>query len=212
MARNTIRRLRTRSQPVDSGFNQACTTRAIRVPALLVDPTPELNTPRLRLTALAADALQAWIDEDASGLFELTGVRFPEPVEAPPLLGEDLPMLRDRTAQGADEVGWWVWLVSRKSDEEALGVCGLGGRPDDDGTVVLGYSVYPHHEGHGVATEASAALVAWLFEQDGVERVVATVPTWNLASVAVARKLGMVETHHAVAPDVGEVAVYELTR
>lgn len=175
-------------------------------------PAPELTTARLRLLAMPADALQAWIDGDAAGLYELTGVRFQEPVEAPPLLGEDLGMLLERTDQGPEELGWWVWLVSRLADEAALGVCGLGGRPDDEGTVVLGYSVYPRYEGNGVATESATALVEWALGQEGVERVVATVPTWNEASVAVARKLGMAQTGTATDPDVGPVAVYERRR
>ncbi len=209
--RYTIRGLRTRSQPFDC-VGSSCTTHATPSHATHVDDAPVLETDRLRLLALSADALQAWIDADGAGLFELTGVRFPDPVEVPPLLGEDLPTLRERTAQGPEEIGWWVWLVSRLADEVPLGVCGLGGRPDEDGIVVLGYSVYPEHEGKGIATEAAGTLVAWALAQDGVAKVVATVPTWNLGSVAVVRKLGMVETGHTVDPEVGELAVYEMLR
>lgn len=178
----------------------------------IMGESPVLDTLRLRLTALSADALQAWIDGDGVALFELTGVRFPEPVMAPPLVGEDLPMLRDRTAQEPEEVGWWIWLISRQDDETAVGVCGLAGRPDDDGVVFLGYSVYPEHEGHGFATEASTALVEWTLRQAGVGRVRALVPRWNQASVAVARKIGLVEVGEEHDPDVGAVTIYERLR
>lgn len=170
-----------------------------------------LRTDRLRLVALNAEALQAWVDGDAGRLRDETATVFDEPVEAPPLFGEDLPMFRDRMAEGPDELGWWVWLVARMEDDRAVGVCGLGGRPDADGNTVIGYSVYPHLEGRGYATEASRALLHWVLAQPGVTCVKATVPTWNLGSVAVARKLGMIETGHEVDPDVGEVAVYEIT-
>lgn len=175
-------------------------------------PAPVLSTSRLRLTALGADALDAWIDGDAAGLFELTGVRFTDPPSPPPLLGRDLPAIRDRAAQDGEDTGWWVWLVSDAGDERVRGVCGLDGPPDEDGTVVLGYSVYPEHEGHGIATEAASALVTWVLAQPGVARVVAAVPRWNEASAAVARKLGMEKVGQEVAPRVGEVDVYEVRR
>ena len=161
---------------------------------------------------MSPEALTAWIDGDAAALFELTGVRFADPPLPPPLLGEDLPMIRDRAAQGPDEVGWWVWLVSAQEDDGARGVCGLGGRPDEDGTVVLGYAVYPEHERRGIATEAARALIGWAFDQAGVQRVLATVPPWNQPSVAVARKLGMVPIGQGDDPDVGAVDIYEVRR
>lgn len=168
-----------------------------------------LDTERLRLTALSAVALQAWIDRDAAALRELTGVRFGAAATAPPLLEEDLGSIRDMTAQGGDELGWWAWLVSAREDDTPVGVCGLGG-PPAEGTVTLGYSVYPHLEGRGLATEASRALVAWALAQPGVERVQATVPLWNVGSVAVARKLGMREIGRGNDPEVGEAAIYEV--
>jgi RimJ/RimL family protein N-acetyltransferase len=171
-----------------------------------------VETERLRLNALDRDALQAWLDGDTQALFELTATRFADPPEPPPLFGEDLPMFRDRMAEAPDELGWWVWLVTRRDDGRAVGVCGLGGRPDEDGVVVIGYSVYPEMEGRGYATEAARAVVAWAMYAPRVARVRATVPTGNPASLAVARKLGMAQVGSGHHPDVGEVAVYEVTR
>ena len=168
-----------------------------------------LETERLRLTAMTAEALGAWIEEDVHALRRETGAAFEAPVRTPPLFGEDLPTFRDGMRQAPDELGWWVWLVSTRDDARPVGVCGLGGVPVN-GSVTLGYSVFPEEEGQGFATEASAGLVRWVLGQAQVERVRATVPTWNLASVAVARKLGMVEVGHEISDEVGEVAVYEL--
>ena len=44
-------------------------------------------------------------------------------------------MFRDRMAETPGELGWWVWLIARREDGRAVGVCGLGGRPDDEGVV-----------------------------------------------------------------------------
>lgn len=168
-----------------------------------------LETPRLRLTALTRDALQAWVDGDAGRLRQETGVFFGTPPTCPPLFEDDLPRFRDRMAETPQELGWWVWLVSRREDARAVGVCGLGGRPDGQGTAVLGYSVYSEMEGRGYATEASRAVMDWALSQPGVTRVRATVPAWNQASVAVARKLGMVEIGRDPNPEVGETLIFE---
>lgn len=170
-----------------------------------------LETARLRLTALTADGLRAWIEGDAKGLEGETGVVFDSPVEAPPLLAEDLPRFHKSMASSPEDLGWWVWVVSTRADRRAVGACGLGG-PPSAGTAVIGYSVYPRFEGRGFATEASGALVAWALSQPRVRIVQATIPTWHEASMAVARKLGMQETGHELDPDVGEVAVWEIVK
>lgn len=170
-----------------------------------------IETERLRLTALTAEALGAWIDADPDALRGGTAVEFDEPIEAPPLFGEDLPMFRERMREQAEDLGWWAWLVSTREENRAVGVCGLGGRPDD-GAVVIGYSVYPQLEGQGYATEASAGLIRWVLAHEEATTVRATVPTWNLGSVAVAKKLGMTEVGHEVSEEVGEVAVYEVSQ
>jgi RimJ/RimL family protein N-acetyltransferase len=171
-----------------------------------------VQTERLRLDALDRDALQAWVDGDADALFACTSTRFSDPPDPPPLFAEDLPMFRDRMAETPGELGWWVWLIARREDNRAVGVCGLGGRPDDEGAVVLGYSVYPDMEGRGYATEAARAVASWALDAPDVSVVRATVPTGNPASLGVARKLGMSHVGSETHPEVGEVAVYEMTR
>jgi len=166
------------------------------------------ETRRLRLTALNAAALEAWLNRDRDRLLDATGVVFDEAVEVPPLFGEDLPTFTQRMREDPTELGWWVWLVSTLDGDTPVGVCGLGGRPRA-GYTDLGYSVYPHLEGRGFATEASLGLIEWVARQDGVEGVRARVPLWNHASVAVARKLGMSEVGRTFDPEVGEVLIYE---
>lgn len=168
-----------------------------------------LETPRLRLTALDGVALQSWVDGDSAGLAARTGAVFSDPPACPPLFAEDLPRFRDRMSERPHELGWWAWLMARRDDGRAVGVCGLGGHPDGEGTVELGYSVYPEAEGQGYATEASRAVLEWALARPGVARVRATVPPSNPSSVAVARKLGMVPVATREHPEAGDVTVYE---
>lgn len=55
----------------------------------------------------------------------------------------------------------------------------------------LFWAVEPDQQGHGYATEAAQAMIAYAFEHLRVGRVVATTEYANLASQAVMRKLGM---------------------
>ena len=74
----------------------------------------------------------------------------------------------------------------------------------------LGYAVYPHQEGCGYATEAARGLIDWALGRPGVRCVRATIPSWNERSMAVARKLGMVQVGTEPHPELGVLAVFEV--
>ena len=168
-----------------------------------------LETERLRLTALTAEALAAWMAGDADRLRDETSVSFDTPLAAPPLFDEDLPTFYRAARRDPRALGWWAWVVSTREGGRAVGVLALCGRPMD-GHAVLGYAVYPSAEGRGYATEAADALVSWALAQPGVVAVRALVPSWNQASRSVARKLGMVEVARELDREAGEVAVYQI--
>lgn len=54
----------------------------------------------------------------------------------------------------------------------------------------LAYMVSPTHWGRGYATEASARLIAYIFEETGFAMIVARAMTSNPASETVLRKVG----------------------
>lgn len=178
-----------------------------------VTPLPTLHTERLTLVALTpAAAYTAWAAGDAAALSAATGVAFAD-AGAPPLLGEDLPKIRDLVLERwiPEEMGWWGWLATLTETGEPVGSVGFAGRPDD-GVATIGYSVYERHQGKGYGTEATAAAVNWALSHDGVDGVRATIPDWNASSVRLAEKIGFVMTGTAEDPEVGEVLVYEIGR
>jgi RimJ/RimL family protein N-acetyltransferase len=63
----------------------------------------------------------------------------------------------------------------------------------DESNAELGYVIHPDHQGKGIATEASAALLELAFAEHGlgVHRVIARIDQRNPASAAVLTKLGM---------------------
>jgi ribosomal-protein-alanine N-acetyltransferase len=167
-----------------------------------------LETARLRLLSLTADAIDALLTGNAARLGSLTGARFPEPLRPPPLTEEVLPLVRDHLRADPSQDGWWTWLVVRNDMNQAVGSAGFGGGPDADGAVMIGYATYPDAERHGFATEAAGALVGWALGQPGVTRVCASLPPDNHPAIRVAEKLGMKLLGTVWEEDLDEVLLY----
>jgi [ribosomal protein S5]-alanine N-acetyltransferase len=175
-------------------------------------PRTSVHTARLELTPLDADAIRALLAGDAKRLKQLTGAAFPQPVAPPPYMAESLPVVGTRLRTSPAEAPWWNWLVVRPEDGEAVGSVAFGGKPDAAGAVLIGYAMYPGHEGHGYATEAVKAMVEWAFAQPGVTTVRALAPVWNTPAVHVAEKVGMRPVASDEDDEIGEVLVYEMAR
>ena len=62
----------------------------------------------------------------------------------------------------------------------------------------LGYIFDPAYGGHGYATEAVSAMVAYAFDRLGVRRITAGCFADNLASVRILEKVGMRREQHGV--------------
>ncbi|MFC8298301.1 GNAT family N-acetyltransferase [Micromonospora orduensis] len=62
----------------------------------------------------------------------------------------------------------------------------------------LGYTFDPAYGGHGYATEAVTAMVAYAFDRLGVRRITAGCFADNLASVRILEKVGMRREQHGV--------------
>jgi len=167
-----------------------------------------LETSRLMLLSLSADAIDALLAGDGGRLTALTGARFPEPVRPPPLTEDVLPLVRDRLRADPEQDGWWTWLVVRKDTNEAVGSAGFGGGPDEEGAVMIGYATYPAAEGRGLATEAAGALTSWALAQPGVKQVCASLPPDNRPAIRVAEKLGMRLLGTVWEEDLDEVLLY----
>jgi ribosomal-protein-alanine N-acetyltransferase len=172
----------------------------------------QLETPRLRLLPLSADAIDALLAGDAARLSSLVDAVFPKPLVPPPLTADVLPLVRDRLRKDPTQLGWWTWIVVRKDTGEAVGSAGFGGGPDDEASVMIGYATYPRAEGHGFATEAANALVRWALARPGVRRVCASMPPDNCSAIRVAQKLGMHLIGTVWEEDLDDVLLYGIER
>jgi RimJ/RimL family protein N-acetyltransferase len=98
----------------------------------------------------------------------------------------------DRMAAQLDERGWGLWAVDR--DGAFLGFTGL--LPVDAAlpfapAVEIGWRFARDAWGHGYATEAARAVVAFAFDELGLKELVSMTATSNTRSMAVMERLGM---------------------
>jgi len=85
--------------------------------------------------------------------------------------------------------GYGMWAVERKSDRALLGRVGLHypeGWPGEE----VGWSLGKPHWGNGYATEAARAAINFGFLTQPVSRLISVIDPDNIASQAVARRLG----------------------
>jgi RimJ/RimL family protein N-acetyltransferase len=174
--------------------------------------SPAIRTERLTLTPFTADAIDALLAGDALRLAALTTAAFPSPLAPPPLMEDILPALASTLRADPAQEGWWAWVVIRRDTGQCVGSVGLGGPPDAEGAVVMGYATYPGFEGHGFATEAAQGLLQWALQQPGVKRVAATIPPWNEQSVRIAEKIGMQRVGAMWDEEVGDVLLFAADR
>jgi RimJ/RimL family protein N-acetyltransferase len=96
--------------------------------------------------------------------------------------------------------GHGALMVDQASTGETVGQVGLNAGPLFPETE-LGWFLYDGHEGAGYATEGAAALRDWAFRTLPVESLVSYMDAANVASQAVARRLGATLDADAPRPD-----------
>jgi [ribosomal protein S5]-alanine N-acetyltransferase len=98
-----------------------------------------------------------------------------------------------RAALRADpaEVPWRIRLMVLRDERLVIGSINMKGPPGAAGTVEMGWGVDSTYRGRGYATEAAREVLAWLLAQPGIRRVTARIQPENLASIGVARRLGL---------------------
>ena len=166
----------------------------------------EIQTERLRLVPMTVEAIDALIAGDRQALEAEVGAAFPDPLVTPPETGDVLEHFRDLASRDTE------WRPRFFVLRDPPTVVGSGGAmaPDPDGRCVVGYGIYPEHEGNGYATEATLGLIAAYREHADVETIAATIHPYNLASRRVAEKAGMRVVGEVIDPNEGRLDVWEI--
>ncbi len=163
-------------------------------------PLLELNTPRLRLLALALSHLDMLI-KDPAKLENQLGLPISRAMLTPPVLGAlRIKAMKMAGASPRDHAWYTYWLVVVQKVSFGAGLAGFKGAPNAAGEVEIGYGIDPAYQRQGYTTEAVHALLDWAFAQSGCQVVTAETNRDNIASIRVLQKAGMAiyaETEHS---------------
>ncbi|WP_309484145.1 GNAT family N-acetyltransferase [Pseudarthrobacter sp. NS4] len=146
--------------------------------------------------------LRQWEPADADFVLDLYS-RW----EVQRFIGNPPQVMTDR-AQAEERILAWramdhpvhaVWAVQVRASGELAGTLLLKSIPASGGSLPLqpsgdteiGWHFHPDHWGHGYATEAAAAVLAYAFE-GGLPKVVAVTAPANTASQNVCTRIGLV--------------------
>ncbi|WP_165903735.1 GNAT family N-acetyltransferase [Hymenobacter gummosus] len=163
-----------------------------------------LTTPRLQLIPCTPTYFEAAL----AGPHVLAGVLgvtaeagWPGSMEAQMALASGYQHLRRDPALQP----WWMYLLVHRQEQRLIGLAGFKGRPDEQGTVEIGYSVLESYRGQGLATEAARALKDYAFGHPRVRRVTALTQPARNASCRVLEKAGLQYLGPVIDPNWGEV-------
>ena len=83
------------------------------------------------------------------------------------------------------------WAVERRDTGELVGATLCQPLPGGEGEHEIGWHVFPAHQFNGFATEIGRGAASYGFDVLGLDEVLAVVVSDNVASLAVAKAIGM---------------------
>jgi RimJ/RimL family protein N-acetyltransferase len=156
------------------------------------EPQYDVTTQRLLLHALSLEEARLMRQGDLAALGSALGATIPPSWPGPDLTSALNDIVPQMERLDGDER--WLWVIIEPRVATVVGDIGFHAPVTGALTVELGYLILPDYQGHGYATEAAEAMVAWAAERPGVERVIVRIAHTNTPSLRVAAKLGMRET------------------
>jgi RimJ/RimL family protein N-acetyltransferase len=155
------------------------------------------------MTAPFVDAVLRGRKDEASGML---GIRIPD--DWP---DEDIRYLEIWHRRMIDEpqhAKWRARVITEIGGVDMIGHAGFHLAPDAGGMVEIGYTIFEAYRARGYATEAARALARFALE-NGARTLRASVSPSNAPSLAVVRKLGMIQTGVQIDEIDGEELVFE---
>ena len=124
-----------------------------------------------------------------------------------------LRLRRDQIRRDPDSEQWLIRaMVLPSGGRPMIGHIGFHGSPETIGRAEVGYSVMPDHRRRGYATEAALALMDWAAQEHGVTSFSVSITPDNVASLALAAKLGFAQIGEQIDEEDGLEYVFQLVR
>ena len=165
---------------------------------------PTLHTDRLTLRAPTLDdlgAYRAFYDATDVRVGKYRGGRSADEIAG--ILLEDIDHWQAKS--------FGMWVLRDKASSKVVGGAGLA-HPDDWPRHELTWWLMPDARGNGLATEASKAVIAWAYDDQGWPVVETHMRDENTAAHRLAERLGGVKSHRQAFTDGIERDVYVLPR
>lgn len=155
-----------------------------------------IKTQRLQLLALDKLQLQLYLNglkplAKELGLKEMELAVEPEFwAEVPDAIEKIcLPGVEDHP----DRYEWYThWVMVLQAENRMVGGLGLAGPPNEKGEVQIGYYVDDNFTKQGIATEATTAMIDWVFKNPQAEAIIADTLEHGFASQKVLQKCGFI--------------------
>ncbi|AFZ25459.1 acetyltransferase, ribosomal protein N-acetylase [Cylindrospermum stagnale PCC 7417] len=160
----------------------------------------QITTRRLELLPCSLEVAEGVARKNKSLVEELLGVKVPDDWYASEVL-DFFPIYAQMLLNDPSHLGWGVWLMIHLEDSTLIGDLGFGGKPDEQGTVEMGYEVLPAYRHQGYAFEAVEALVNFAFTQPELQKIISYCPQDHPASIRILEKLGMKNLARFDSPD-----------
>ena len=148
-----------------------------------------IATPRLDLHELSPALMRAVLARD----WAAAGALAPYPADEEAFAGSDhvLGLRIAQLEQDPSEQPWLYRASVLRETGRVVGRVGFHARPDESGTVEIGYEVLSEHRRQGLAREMAIGLLRWGAER-GAVACLASVRPDNTASLALTAQLGFV--------------------
>jgi len=82
------------------------------------------------------------------------------------------------------------WEIILTEENRSIGNTGFNGMPDNDGEIIIGYSIDLNYHNKGYMTEALQAMIKWAKKSQRLKRILAETPSNNYSSHRVLEKNG----------------------
>jgi RimJ/RimL family protein N-acetyltransferase len=154
-------------------------------------PHLTIRLDRLELIAATDELLQA--EDDHSQLAQRLRAEVPTNWPTPLYDNDARQFFLKVVSDNPQAVGWTAWYIllpdesGKKTLIGGVGACGL---PDEQGKIVIGYSLLDQFQGKGYATEALRGFLDWARPHPDLRKVIADTFPHLTASIRVLAKSG----------------------